>query len=110
MRYTHHIFVCENLRDDTDERGSCTKRGSAGIRPLMKKEIKQRGLRASARANQSGCLDACEYGPVVVIYPEGIWYGGVTPEDVPEIIESHVQNGKPVERLLIDDPKYRKQE
>ena len=67
----------------------------------LKQEIKQRGLRGTVRANQSGCLDACEFGPSVVVYPEGIWYGRVTPEDVPEILESHLIGGKPVERLRI---------
>ena len=106
-RYQHHIFVCENLRPDEDARGSCSAKGSAALRPLLKKEIKERGLRGSVRANQSGCLDACEFGPSRVVYPEGIWYGGVKPEDIPEIIESHIVGGKPVERLLIQDPKYR---
>jgi (2Fe-2S) ferredoxin len=79
------------------------------VRDAMKKEIKQRGLRGLVRANQSGCLDACAFGPSVVVYPEGVWYGGVTVEDVPEIIESHIINGKPVERLLIRDPKFNRQ-
>jgi (2Fe-2S) ferredoxin len=68
----------------------------------MKDEIKRRGLRGQVRANQSGCLDACEFGPSVVVYPEGIWYGGVKPEDVPEIIEQHIMGGQPVERLRIE--------
>ncbi len=72
----------------------------------MKREIKLRGLRGEVRANQSGCLDACSFGPSVVVYPEGVWYGGVSVDDVPEIIESHIINGKPVERLRIRDPKY----
>jgi (2Fe-2S) ferredoxin len=101
MRFKHHIFVCENMRPEGDPKGSCAAKGSAAIRVAMKHEIKQRGLRGVARANQSSCLDACEFGPSVVIYPEGIWYGGVSPEDVPEIVESHIMEGKPVERLLI---------
>jgi (2Fe-2S) ferredoxin len=51
----------------------------------------------------SGCLDQCEHGPTVVVYPDGVWYGRVTPDDVEEIIDSHIVNGKPVERLLIPD-------
>ncbi len=105
-RFQHHIFVCENVRPEGDPKGCCSAKGSAAIRTALKHEIKQRGLRSIARANQSGCLDACEFGPSVVVYPEGIWYGGVTPADVPEIMESHIQNGKPVERLLIRDPKF----
>lgn len=102
MRFEHHIFICENLRTDEDPRGSCAAKGSPAIREAMKKEIKARGLRGKVRANQSGCLDACEFGPSMVVYPEGIWYGGVTPADVPEILESHIIGGKPVERLRIE--------
>lgn len=105
MRFEHHVFICENLRPEEDSRGSCAAKGSPAIREAMKKEIKARGLRGKVRANQSGCLDACEFGPSVVVYPEGIWYGGVKPEDVPEIVESHLIGGKPVERLRIE--KYR---
>jgi (2Fe-2S) ferredoxin len=105
MRFKHHIFVCENVRPDDDPKGCCSAKGSAAIREAMKKEIKQRGLRGVVRANQSGCLDACEFGPSIVVYPEGVWYGGVKPEDVPEILESHIIGGKPVERLRI--PKYK---
>ena len=106
LRFKHHIFVCENVRPEDDPKGCCSAKGSAAVREAMKREIKQRGLRGIVRANQSGCLDACEFGPSVVIYPEGIWYGGVTPEDVPEIMESHIINGQPVERLKIRDPKF----
>jgi (2Fe-2S) ferredoxin len=105
MRFEHHVFICENLRPEQDVRGSCAAKGSPAIREAMKKEIKARGLRGKVRANQSGCLDACEFGPSIVVYPEGIWYGGVKPEDVPEIVESHLINGQPVERLRIE--KYR---
>ena len=101
MRFKHHIFVCENVRPEGDPKGCCSQKGSAAIRVTLKQEIKQRGLRGTVRANQSGCLDACEFGPSVVVYPEGIWYGRVTPEDVPEILESHLIGGKPVERLRI---------
>ena len=55
------------------------------------------------RANKCGCLDQCELGPTVVVYPEAVWYGHVTPDDVDEIIESHIVGGQPVERLVIPD-------
>ena len=60
------------------------------------------------RANTSGCLDACEFGASVVVYPEQIWYGGVTVDDVEEIIQSHIINNKPVERLFIKHPSFNK--
>jgi len=62
-----------------------------------------RGLKTSVRANRAGCLDQCEHGPTVVVYPEAVWYGSVTAADVPEIVESHVINQIPVARLMLAD-------
>lgn len=99
--YTHHIFVCENSRDESDPRGCCAAKGSKEIRAALKTEIKSRGLKSTVRANGAGCLDRCAEGPSIVVYPEGIWYGCVKLEDVNEIIESHIVGGKVVERLRI---------
>ena len=106
MRFRHHVFICENLRDPSDPRGCCAAKGSAEIRDAFKAELAKRGLKGQIRANSSGCLDACATGPTVVVYPEGVWYGGVTVADVPEIVERHLVNGEPVERLLVQ--KFRK--
>jgi (2Fe-2S) ferredoxin len=65
--------------------------------------LAERGIRGTVRANKAGCLDQCEIGPTVVVYPEAVWYGHVTPADVDEIIESHIIGGRPVERLIIPD-------
>jgi (2Fe-2S) ferredoxin len=100
-RFRHHVFVCENRRPEDDPRGSCGAKGSPAIREAFKAELKKRNLKGIVRANASGCLDACAHGPSVVVYPEGVWYGGVTPADVPEIVESHLVGGRPVERLVI---------
>jgi (2Fe-2S) ferredoxin len=99
MRFRHHVFVCENERPADDPRGSCGCKGSAAIREALKAELAARGLKKQVRANGAGCLDACAEGPSIVVYPEGVWYGGVSPADVPEIVESHLVNGVPVERL-----------
>jgi (2Fe-2S) ferredoxin len=101
VRFVRHLFVCENRRPPEDPRGSCGCKGSPAIRAALKEELKRRGLKGKVRANAAGCLDACAHGPTVVVYPEGVWYGGVRPEDVPEIVEQHVIGGRPVERLLI---------
>lgn len=101
MRFRHHVFVCENRRDPSDPRGCCSARGGEAVRTALKSELRRRGLKGIARANAAGCLDACEHGAVVVVYPEGVWYGGVRPEDVPEIVESHLLGGRPVERLRL---------
>src|SRR3989304_201254 len=84
-RFRQHVFVWENRRPADDPRGSCGGKGSEAIRGALKEELKRRGLQGPVRANTAGCLDACAYGPTVVVYPEGVWYGGVRPEDVPEI-------------------------
>lgn len=109
-RYGKHIFICENKRPPEDPRGCCSDKGSIELRAKFKKRIKELGLKAEVRANASGCLDACEFGASVVVYPEQIWYGGVTLDDVEEIIQSHIINNKPVERLFISHPKFNKDE
>jgi (2Fe-2S) ferredoxin len=98
MRFRHHVFICGNVRAPDDPKGCC---GQAGLdlQRAFKAEVARRGLRKVVRANAAGCLDACSEGPSVVVYPEGVWYGGVREEDVAEIVESHLLNGTPVERL-----------
>ena len=103
MRFRLHVFVCENQRPADDPRGSCGARGSAAVRQAFKAELARRGLKGEVRANAAGCLDACSLGPAVVVYPEGVWYGHVRPEDVPEIVERHLVGGQPVERLRLRD-------
>lgn len=103
--FTHHIFVCCNRREPGNSRGCCDPEGAGRLRDLFKAETKKRGLTPLVRANQAGCLDQCELGPVVVIYPQAIWYGNVQPEDVPRIIEETVIHGRVVEELRIPDEK-----
>lgn len=100
-KYKHHIFICMNKRSEDDPRGCCSQRGSEKIRDTFKEALFKRGLKGKVRANQAGCLDACAFGPSVVIYPEGIWYTLRTREDALEIIEKHIEKGEIVERLLI---------
>ena len=102
-KFTHHIFVCCNQRPEGSPRGCCNPDGSEQLRNLLKAEVKKRGLDSLVRANSSGCLDQCECGPTVVIYPQAIWYGGVKPEDVPRIIEETVVNGRVLTDLVIPD-------
>jgi len=107
-RFNKHIFICENKRPDGHLKGCCVDKGSIEIREHFKTRLKELGLNADVRANGAGCLDACEFGVSVVVYPEQIWYGAVTNEDVEEIILSHIINNKPVERLKISHPRYNK--
>jgi (2Fe-2S) ferredoxin len=67
----------------------------------LQKLTKEAGLAGKVRINKSGCLDQCEHGPVVVVYPEAVWYGNVRPADAEEIVAEHLVGGRPVERLRI---------
>ena len=102
-QFTSHLFVCGNRRAEGHSRGCCDPTGNDELRNCFKAEIARRGLKPLVRANGAGCLDQCELGPTVVIYPQGIWYGGVTTEDVPRIIEETVIGGRVLEDLLISD-------
>ncbi len=105
-RYKRHVFVCVNERPPGHPKGCCHDRGSEEIRRILKSELGKRGLAGLVRANKSGCLDACEHGVTVVIYPEGIWYGKVTKDDIPEIIDRTIIGGEVIQRLLIPDARY----
>ena len=100
--YQRHVFFCINQRDDG--RACCADRGSVKMQEYAKKRCKQLDLLGpgKVRVNKSGCLDRCDEGPVAVVYPEGVWYTYVDKEDIDEIVESHLRDGKVVERLLLD--------
>jgi (2Fe-2S) ferredoxin len=101
--FKHHIFICENQRDPSDPRGCCMDRGAGDLRKLFKAEIERHGLQGVVRANRAGCLDACELGPSVVVYPEAVWYWVGGADDVKEIVERHIVGGEVVERLRMPD-------
>ena len=99
--FVKHVFVCTNLREETNPKGSCAAKGSEALPVLFKKALEAHGIKDQIRINKSGCLDACERGCSVVVYPEAVWYGGVKKEDVNAIVEEHLVGGRPVERLLM---------
>ena len=101
-RFRCHIFVCQNDRNPEDPRGCCRSRGAAEVLDRLKGEIHRLKLHREVRINKAGCLDQCAEGVSLVVYPEEVWYGHVTPEDVDEIIENHIVGGNPVERLRTD--------
>ena len=104
--YRRHAFFCTNLRED----GSvcCRQAGSLEMREFAKKLTKELGIAGpgGVRVNISGCLDRCAEGPIVVVYPEGVWYHYRSPEDVDEILETHLRGGGRVRRLMLQ-PKDR---
>ena len=101
LYYESHIFCCTNQRDADHPRGSCKARGGEELRDYMKARAKELGLKGRARVNSAGCLDRCELGPCLVIYPEGIWYTVQTRADVDEILNRHVLGGEVVDRLVL---------
>jgi (2Fe-2S) ferredoxin len=101
-KFVHHLFVCENERPPGHPKGCCAARGSPAVRQRFKDEIDARGWRRIVRANKAGCLDQCERGTTVVVYPGNVWYGGVTVADVPAILDA-LARGEVVERLRMPD-------
>jgi (2Fe-2S) ferredoxin len=100
MIYDIHIFVCTNQRTGSEKR-SCGEEHGLGLVAEFKKQLKDQAGHIRARANRSGCLGICDFGPTVAVYPEGVFYVGVEKEDVAEIVRSHIIEKKVVERLLL---------
>jgi len=102
-KFKHHLFICVNERDESAPRPSCGNSGSKKLKSAFKDAVKEAGLKGQVRANELGCLDQCEHGPVVVVYPDAVWYGFVHVKDVEEIVSEHLVHGRPVERLRLAD-------
>jgi (2Fe-2S) ferredoxin len=101
--FQRHVFVCINERAADHPKGCCKAKGGVEVRDELKSELKKRGISKIVRANNSGCLDQCEHGVSVVVYPEQVWYGNVTVADIPEIVDKHLVGGEVVDRLLQPD-------
>jgi (2Fe-2S) ferredoxin len=101
MKFEKHVFICTNQRGE-GEKKSCGEACGLELIKEFKKQLKAKGLSSNIRAQKAGCLDACEYGPSLVVYPEGVFYGGVKTEDVEEIVNEHLLKNIPVKRLIID--------
>ena len=100
-KFEKHVFVCVNQRAPGDPKGCCASKGSAEVAEAFKLKLYAKGFKRIVRPNKAMCLDQCAHGVTVVVYPEQVWYGNVTPADVEEIVEKHLINGQVVERLLI---------
>lgn len=99
--FQRHIFICINERQAGHPRGCCAEKGGAEVAAAFKQAIHARGLKRIVRANKAGCLDQCAAGVTCVVYPDTVWYGRVTLDDVDEIVDRHLVGGEPVERLVI---------
>ena len=89
--------------DESASRPSCLNEGAKKLKGAFKDAIKSSGLKHRVRANESGCLDQCEHAPVVVVYPDAVWYGFVKERDAEEIVREHLVGGRPVERLRLPE-------
>jgi (2Fe-2S) ferredoxin len=98
-----HVLVCLNTRPPGNPKGSCGEKGSEVIFDQLKAAVKARGLGGRVIVNRTNCLKHCSRGITVAVYPENVWYSGVSSADVEEICTSHLEGGKVVERLLMPD-------
>jgi (2Fe-2S) ferredoxin len=102
MIYKKHIFICTNQRPP-GARVSCGEEHGSALVAEFKKTMKEKGLNVEMRAQRTGCCELCEHGPIVVVYPEAIFYGNVQLSDVQDIVTEHLENDRIIERLQISD-------
>ena len=95
--YDVHVFVCTGG-------GTCPNQGAAEVHAFLKEAVLRAKLKTRVRVNHAGCLDQCGHGPVVVIYPENVWYSHVSVEDAEVIFTQHILAGRPVEHLRFRSP------
>lgn len=97
----YHILICTSCRINGLVKGYCNSKNSVAIAQKFMNEVEERDLAGEVMVTNTGCLSVCVKGPIVVVYPEGTWYGAVTVDDVEEIMDKHIEGGEPVERLII---------
>ncbi len=97
------VLVCVNSRPPGNPKGCCGEKGSQGLYEAVNKMVRERGLADRVMVNRTYCLKHCSRGPVLAVQPDNVWYAGVTVEDLPEIGGSHLEEGRPVARLLMPD-------
>jgi len=97
----HHIFVCTSSRINGQQKGYCHTKGAVDLVMKFMEEIEERDLGGEVFVTNTGCLGLCEKGPIVIVYPDNVWYGLVTADDVEAIMEEHIEGGTPVARLEI---------
>jgi (2Fe-2S) ferredoxin len=96
----YHIFLCASFRAGGDAKGACHKKGSMDLLPYIENEILDRGL--NAQITSTGCMKACDYGPVMVVHPQNLWYGKVESEEVVDEILDALEDGEVAESYLIE--------
>ena len=96
-----HIFVCTSSRPNGQQKGFCHTKDGVAVMGKFIEELEERGLSGEVMVSNTGCFGLCEQGPVVVVYPDNVWYGSVTIDDVSDILDSHIEGGTPVSHLLL---------
>lgn len=97
------VLVCVNSRPPGNPKGSCAEKGSQQLFDRLKVLLKERGLDGRVMLNRTYCLKHCSRGPTLAVQPDNVWYAGVSAADLEEICSSHLEGGRPVERLLMPD-------
>ena len=97
----HHIFVCTSSRANGQQKGFCHAKAGVDVLAKFNEEISDREIGSQVFVTNTGCYGICEKGPIVVVYPDNVWYGSVTPGDVEEILVKHIEGGQVVERLVM---------
>ena len=97
----YHIFVCTSSRPNGQQKGFCHAKDGVAVMARFMEEIEERGIGDTIFLTNTGCFGICEKGPIVVVYPDNVWYGSVTPDDVPEILDEHIEGGTAVSRLAL---------
>lgn len=97
----YHIFVCTSSRINGQQKGFCHSKNAVGLVESFMEEVQDRGLGGEVFVSNTGCFGICEKGPIVVVYPDNVWYGSVSEDDIEEIMDQHIEGGQVVERLLI---------
>ncbi len=97
----HHIFVCTSCRINGQQKGFCFSKDSVDIVQKFMEVIEEYDLSSEVLITNTGCFGICDKGPIAVVYPEGIWYGNLTEDDVEKIVEQHLEGNEPVAELMI---------
>jgi len=98
---TRHIFICTSSRINGQQKGYCYSKDAIDLVMKFTEEVEERDLGGGVFVSNTGCFGICEKGPIVVVYPDNVWYGSVTADDVEVIMEEHIEGGIPVARLEI---------
>jgi (2Fe-2S) ferredoxin len=97
----HHVFICTSCRINGVQKGFCFQKGSVDLTERLMAEIEERDLSADCMVTNTGCFGVCAKGPVMVVYPEGVWYGNLDEDAIGEIAQKHLEDGEVVEAYRI---------